>query len=191
MKICVICQREHDRKKNPVCSTCSTWYNRYLKKRKCIDYFGGKCSVCGISDLECLEFHHIDPSTKNSKINGLMDCGWRELIDELKKCELLCSNCHKKHHYKYKKDVIDYYQRSTTTVLKRKSNKPYKPRHEKRKYPIPPREELEKLLWEMPSSGIAKKYNVSPSVVRKWCQCYELSKPNATYWLRERSRKAI
>ena len=47
---------------------------------------------------------------------------------------------------------------------------------------IPPREELEKLLWEIPSTQIAKRYGVSDSVVVKWAKRYGISKPPRGYW---------
>jgi hypothetical protein len=47
---------------------------------------------------------------------------------------------------------------------------------------IPDKEELSLLLWEIPTTAIAKKYNVSDSAVGKWCKKYNLEKPPRGYW---------
>ena len=47
---------------------------------------------------------------------------------------------------------------------------------------IPPKEELEKMVWEIPSTHIAKIYNVSSKAVERWCKKYNISKPPRGYW---------
>jgi 5-methylcytosine-specific restriction endonuclease McrA len=70
----------------------------YMKKRwadrrkKAIDYLGGKCEKCGATDD--LEFDH---RSKRSKEFTLADFGSKNEKDfhkELKKCRLLCRPCH-------------------------------------------------------------------------------------------------
>jgi len=72
-------------------------------KKKCVDYLGGKCSVCGyIKCIEALEFHHVDPNTKELKLNtrGIeRSKSFNSQKQELDKCILLCSNCHREKHY--------------------------------------------------------------------------------------------
>jgi 5-methylcytosine-specific restriction endonuclease McrA len=66
--------------------------NRYHERMKAgRDLLGGKCVQCG--STENLEFDHIDPATKSF---GLAD-GWgrADFFEELKKCQLLCHDCHK------------------------------------------------------------------------------------------------
>ena len=37
-------------------------------KEKCVEYGGGKCKICGYSKyFGALDFHHLDPSTKDIK----------------------------------------------------------------------------------------------------------------------------
>lgn len=57
---------------------------------------GGECSDCGTQDLEILEFHHLDPSSKKGTISNMLRAGKsRKLIQvEIDKCILLCGNCH-------------------------------------------------------------------------------------------------
>jgi len=55
------------------------------------------CSVCGERDYRCLDFHHVDPSTKVYSIATMRGRGDREALKaELKKCVVICSNCHRK-----------------------------------------------------------------------------------------------
>ena len=44
------------------------------------------------------------------------------------------------------------------------------------------KEELEKLVWEMPFEKIAKIFGVSGSAVVKWSKRYSISKPPRGYW---------
>ena len=53
---------------------------------------------------------------------------------------------------------------------------------ERRKAEHPSQEELAKLLWEIPTSHIAKQYGVSGKAVEKWCKKYGLDKPPRGYW---------
>jgi transposase len=57
---------------------------------------GGRCVLCGYDRcLRALEFHHVDPSTKEFGIalHGLTR-SLRHARAEATKCVLLCSNCH-------------------------------------------------------------------------------------------------
>lgn len=72
------------------------------KKRKIIDLLGGKCSQCGYSkSLNALCFHHLDPSQKRIKLDlrTMANNSMNKIIEEAKKCILLCCNCHMELHY--------------------------------------------------------------------------------------------
>ncbi len=63
---------------------------------------GAKCEICGYDRcMEVLEFHHLSKSDKNF---GLSEKGyarsWKRVKKELKKCVLLCANCHREIHAK-------------------------------------------------------------------------------------------
>ena len=65
-----------------------------------IEYLGGKCCFCGYHRcFASLDFHHIDESTKKF---GLSQDGltrsWEKTEQELKKCILVCANCHREIH---------------------------------------------------------------------------------------------
>ena len=59
----------------------------------------------------------------------------------------------------------------------------------KRKVERPSKEELEKLIWEIPTTKIAEKYSVSDKAVAKWCKSYGISKPQRGYWTRQNRKK--
>jgi hypothetical protein len=66
------------------------------KKQKIIESFGGECALCGYSKCNSsLALHHINPSEKEM---GFTDKSWIKLIPELRKCCLLCHNCHAEIH---------------------------------------------------------------------------------------------
>jgi 5-methylcytosine-specific restriction endonuclease McrA len=60
-----------------------------------------KCQECGESDSRCLDFHHRDPAEKTVSIaQAIYRKGWGKdrLLKEIAKCDVLCSNCHRKKH---------------------------------------------------------------------------------------------
>jgi len=64
---------------------------RYQQNRqKCLDRLGGKCVECGAT--EYLQFDHINPSEKSYNITNNLHR--KDLDEELKKCQLLCWDCH-------------------------------------------------------------------------------------------------
>ena len=68
-------------------------------KQKALVYKGGCCSKCGYSKCyAALEFHHLDPTTKDFNISSTRSWSWVRLKPELDKCVLLCSNCHREEH---------------------------------------------------------------------------------------------
>lgn len=74
------------------------------RKQYLVDYFGDKCNDCGKSfPVCCYDFHHIDPSTKSFEIAPRLDGNLFTIMEEAKKCIMLCSNCHRIRHYKEKR----------------------------------------------------------------------------------------
>lgn len=61
---------------------------------------GGKCQRCGYDEfLSGLEFHHVDPSQKDTHPVKVINSGNTErAMSELDKCALLCRNCHQTYH---------------------------------------------------------------------------------------------
>jgi hypothetical protein len=70
-------------------------------KEKMVLAMGKSCQCCGYNKCDkALEFHHIDPSQKDFSLSGVRANPKKlsVLIEELKKCILVCSNCHKEIH---------------------------------------------------------------------------------------------
>lgn len=60
------------------------------------------CEKCGESRLYLIQFHHIDPATKEFCIGAQATSKTIEALEkEIKKCVCLCSNCHDEFHYLY------------------------------------------------------------------------------------------
>lgn len=59
-----------------------------------------KCEVCGFSHVACLDFHHINGDDKELEVSTLVHSGNKKrILEEIKKCVVLCSNCHRIHHF--------------------------------------------------------------------------------------------
>ena len=73
---------------------------RRKRKMQLVKMLGGKCVHCGYKrSITAISFHHLYPKDKCFDIsNGGLMKGWKELIQEAKKCELLCLNCHAELH---------------------------------------------------------------------------------------------
>lgn len=56
------------------------------------------CQLCGESFSKCLEFHHLNRE-KDFNVSDYRNRSIRQLKEELSKCVVLCSNCHRKVHY--------------------------------------------------------------------------------------------
>lgn len=64
-----------------------------------VKYLGGKCSICGYNKcLAAMEFHHKDMSIKEFSISKSKSKVFSNIKNELDKCIILCSNCHREIH---------------------------------------------------------------------------------------------
>ena len=106
--VCIICGKKLVGSQTHYCSKkCknkSMWtIRRWRIKKKLIDLMGGKCEVCGYDKcMAALEFHHIDVNEKEFSLTNAYKKSEKEIKAEIKKCMLLCSNCHREiHNAKY------------------------------------------------------------------------------------------
>lgn len=69
---------------------------RRTNKIKAVLFKGGKCQECGLKSniLAVYDFHHIN-SNKEKNISRMMNESWEKIKKELKKCKMLCANCHR------------------------------------------------------------------------------------------------
>ena len=169
------------------CYNCVSKYRRYVNRLKCINLLSGKCSKCGYDDVSGLDFHHIDPKTKDWGVSYLLNKTDDRMLEEIKKCVLLCSNCHRKEHYEdreYLKQAFDKQYDLEPRIRKGFVKRKGSIRLKQRKVERPSKEELYNLIWSKPTVQIAKQYGVSDKAVEKWCKQYDISKPPRGYWAR-------
>jgi len=62
------------------------------------------CSRCGLSGKDnawAMEFHHQDPTKKESLVSGMVSGGYAKarIMEEIEKCDVVCASCHRKEHY--------------------------------------------------------------------------------------------
>jgi len=83
----------------------------WSKKIKAIDLLGGKCIKCGNDNIFALDFHHNDGADKDFSFGDIKGLRWSVIAKEIKKCVLLCKNCHQQYHYPetnlYKKKLLE------------------------------------------------------------------------------------
>lgn len=70
-------------------------------KLRMVEAMGGRCGNCGYDRCaDALEFHHVDPAEKDFTIAGVRasPMAWSKIVAELRKCVMLCANCHREVH---------------------------------------------------------------------------------------------
>jgi len=75
----------------------------HANKVVAITALGGKCGMCGIAyngtNGAIFDFHHVDPTQKDSEIGLLLNQLLGDaFFEELSKCEIFCRNCHMQIH---------------------------------------------------------------------------------------------
>jgi len=119
MKTCIICSNTLQGQQQKFCSNkckqkghydrvkeqTNTYHSqttRALKRKlKLIEMMGGGCTNCGYAtNISALHFHHIKASEKSFKLGAriLSNRSWEAILEEAKKCILLCANCHSETH---------------------------------------------------------------------------------------------
>lgn len=69
---------------------------RNKRKELMIESMGSCCQLCGFKVPEGLVFHHINPENKSISFAKIRsnNVNWGLIVEELRKCILLCANCH-------------------------------------------------------------------------------------------------
>ncbi len=66
-----------------------------------------RCESCGESRYWVLDFHHKNPKEKDIEVSLVVrQCNKQKLLDEIEKCMVVCSNCHRDIHYQEKQAGI-------------------------------------------------------------------------------------
>lgn len=59
-------------------------------------FINSSCKDCGNKDIRVLEFDHLPEFEKSSNICDMVsNNSWSDIEKEIKKCEIVCANCHK------------------------------------------------------------------------------------------------
>lgn len=70
---------------------------RKSSKQRIISSMGGACCICGYNKCDSsLAMHHLDPSKKDFNFGSVRasPVNWNSIVEELRKCILVCHNCH-------------------------------------------------------------------------------------------------
>lgn len=76
-------------------------------KKKAVEWKGGACVKCGYNrNYASLDFHHVEPESKDVNFKTSRHWSWERLKEELENCILVCKNCHAEiHHPEHHRNV--------------------------------------------------------------------------------------
>lgn len=79
-------------------------YKKYVERNALAVYnylCNHSCEKCGESDPIVLDFHHYNNDKKYSISKMIINCkSLDSILEEINKCSVLCSNCHRREHAK-------------------------------------------------------------------------------------------
>ena len=93
---CKQCKKDQDKLRN---ANGTGWVKQREHCKNIINKLKSSgCQRCGFKEhTACIDFHHIDPSTKDHAIANA-HLSVKTLEKELTKCARLCANCHRLFH---------------------------------------------------------------------------------------------
>lgn len=174
---------------------------RLRLKQRAVYVLGGKCQCCGYDKcIQALDFHHVNPEEKEYNFNENANRSWDHTKEEIKKCLLVCANCHREIHAGFidsTKLVSSYDEEKAKEIDQQvKDLKTHKLHYCKncgelladsratycvkcshivsRQVERPSREELKNLIRTKAFTSIAKDYKVTDNTIRKWCDAENL-----------------
>lgn len=188
-------------------SKCTKKYWRAQIKHRGVQFLGGICRNCGNNFEDCCyDFHHLNPEEKDFTVGNVQTNGaksWYKVRDELKKCVLLCANCHRLvHNGLIEIELMPYFDNefyewdlANYKLIDLKTGCPklvdttcpkcggYKSpsgaqclecaKKEQRRFNIT-REELKEMIYTETFTDIGKRYGVSDNSIRKRCEKFGL-----------------
>ena len=93
-------QQHYRNNKNDYLKKARKWDLNYKRTiyQLLMDSSKNGCRYCNEKDFRCIEFNHIDRSTKLYNISHMINNSMsiHDIKMELQKCEPVCANCHKK-----------------------------------------------------------------------------------------------
>lgn len=174
--------------------------HRKTTRLRIIKSMGGECQLCGYKKcIRALEIHHINPEEKEFTFSTDKLChSWEKLSEELKKCILLCANCHREVHddmlnFELKTSFNECFSDEIQDNINEIKNKTHIfcldcgkeislgsercvecSLFKRRKSERPGKKELKEKIREQSFLAIGREYNVSDTAIRKWCDTYGL-----------------
>lgn len=98
---------------------------RNVTKQRMVDSMGGGCACCGYNRCNnALEFHHLNPADKLFELKTALERpkAWSTIVSELRKCVLLCANCHREVHQNFLAvEILQYFDEDYAVYLPAKA----------------------------------------------------------------------
>lgn len=181
----------HHIKKSDKIFTIGNW-----AERKSINLIIEEISKCIVLCKNCHAIYHYNKLKEYDKNSKCIECG--KLTINKRICSSKCKKYLVKRliktlekNTKDKTSILIGISLKTLNSLIKRYNIKYENKVAKQLDDItfnkkPSKEELEKLIWEKPTTHIAKDFNVSDKAVEKWCKKYGISKPPRGYWVKNK-----
>lgn len=173
---------------------------RIRLKERAVYVLGDKCQCCGYNKCRAaLEFHHLNPEEKEISFCSNANRSWGVTKEELKKCILVCANCHREIHAGLidNSTLISSYSEERAEEVSEKvrgfiQHELYYCKHcgaevykgndccpkcaaaMRRIVERPSRDALKQLIRTKSFVEIAKIFNVTDNSIRKWCKAMNL-----------------
>lgn len=179
---------------------------RQRLKERAVYVLGSKCQICGYDKcITALEFHHINPKEKDINFSSNTNRSWATTCNEIKKCILVCANCHREIHAGLIDNTIlqssfdeEKAKEIDQLVANLKTHKVYYCKNcgkeiysnkstlcqecaniARRKVERPNREELKQLIRNNSFLSLSRQFGVSDNAIRKWCKAENLPSKSA------------
>lgn len=146
------------------------------------------CTDCGIQyDPWVMDFDHVR-GKKRFNLNRLVkiSASWNTIQEEIAKCEVVCSNCHRarthRRAYGTEPESLPVPSLYLPKPVKPKPSKPVSTYIPKKKGAWPSDRELEELLKNVPAQKIAEQVGVSGSALKRYCTRRGIETPPRGFW---------
>lgn len=81
------------------CQSCVQKNKKAIRKDVLLSIVGKSCWICGYSKcVSALDFHHVYPKDKKIPLSNSVRYALDDVLEEIKKCVLVCCRCHREHH---------------------------------------------------------------------------------------------
>lgn len=102
IQTCTLCEEQYPSSwmpaDPPLCHACRRRTQALVRSLRICHHLGGKCVRCGDTvHPDKVDFHHADAAKEFSLTSG-QGKPWEDIEDEVNKCDLLCSGCHRTVH---------------------------------------------------------------------------------------------